>query len=167
MKKLLSVLILFVLLFGVSAVSEDDWLTFSEDPNNLAGEWIDTVSERATLSVFYDEFAENGNPYSVIISWANSAFETYEWFFTGTFEDIDDGCIVSTDCVKTIIRFSEDEEMEFALETVYENGVCRLTLLDGLLYWQDHSENAGKDCAFERLDETAFTFDGEGFGDWE
>ena len=65
MKKLLSVLILFVLLFGVSAVSEDDWLTFSEDPNNLAGEWFDTVSERATLSVFYDEFAENGNPQAV------------------------------------------------------------------------------------------------------
>jgi len=165
MKKLISVLVLIALLFSISAFAEDEWFVFAEDPNNLAGEWVDTVSERAALTIFYDGAAEDGNVYSVLISWSSSASATFEWFFTGYYEDIDDGCIVSTDCTKSLITFSEGDELEFDLTVLYENGACRLTLLDGILYWQDNSENAGKDCAFERFESMSFVFEGDGFAE--
>lgn len=172
MKKFtLSVLALaLALLLSLTAFSEEDWFFasdgFAQDPHGISGEYMDSVSQRASLYIYYDEEADPENSYTITIQWGNSAFETVEWYMTGRYEAVEEGRIVSVDCEKSIVTYSGENAMDFSLTTVYTDGECTLTLIDGILYWEDGTENAGESCRFEKTDESDFFSEAGDLEDW-
>lgn len=109
---------------------------------NLIGEYMDTLSERASLHV---ECIEN-NRALMIITWANSAFETVEWLFTADYDE-ETGEITYSDCIKSILTYDEDDNESAIAE--YTDGTGMLTVTDDWhLEWRDGTENLICDFVF-------------------
>lgn len=127
-----------------SMEAEEDYAEDGQNPvMNLVGSYADRVGQRARLDILCD--GDEGA--IVVISWANSAFETVYWTFTGDY-DMESNTISYKDCVKEIITFNDDGDA--AVETVYENGTGLLTVTEEWdILWTDDAENAGEGCVFE------------------
>ena len=115
----------------------------------LVGYWYDESSSRAYMDITYDS-----GIFSIIIHWANSAWEYYEWRMNGVLDLSEAGRgleaqILSDDCAMYYICFDEDG-VSSREQLVYRNGEARFDLVNGILYWYDATENAGEDCMFEK-----------------
>ena len=110
----------------------------------LAGEWQDTVSQRAMMTIDAGE----GDTYDVEINWGSSADETTTWTFSGTF-DTAGGFLYYEDCQKVTTTADKDGNIQEKVE--YENGEGAISYYDGYLRWEDKKEDAGKDCKFEYI----------------
>ena len=113
------------------------------------GYWYDESSSRAYMDITYDS-----GIFSIIIHWANSAWEYYEWRMNGVLDLSEAGRgleaqILSDDCAMYYICFDEDG-ISSREQLVYRNGEARFDLVNGILYWYDATENAGEDCMFEK-----------------
>ena len=110
---------------------------------NLVGYYQDKTSQRAHM--FIDCLGMDSA--SVEIRWANSAFETVVWTFTGICDE-NDLSIEYTDCAQNVEQYADDGSV--TVINVYENGTGRLTVdSDWSILWQDDVENAGEGCVFE------------------
>ena len=112
---------------------------------NLIGGYMDKLSERASMFINCIGTDEA----DIMISWANSAFETVVWRMSGHY-DTEANLIKYEDCVKTIETYDENGNGTF--ETVYENGTGTLFVSeDWNILWQDdqNEEVNGVVCEFE------------------
>ena len=125
----------------LSAAEEEDY----EEAQNFLGTW---VCDRATIEVTENEDAA----YRFTVSWAGSAFEeavwTYDCAYYGEYREMRN----YEGGVKRVDTYGEDGEV-VSSETVYEDGEVTF-MIDGsgALYWNDITEAAGADMAFERGD---------------
>jgi len=117
---------------------------------DMLGEWQDSWSQRAGMTV-----AREGEGFSVVIRWADSAFVTNEWRMTGVYEDVEDGRIACNGtCSYYYMEYSDDGSV--TEEAVYENGSAHITYVNGMLYWFDAQEGAGDECMFERVPDALY-----------
>lgn len=126
---------------GVSPVPDED-MDGQNPAMNIIGFYADKTSERATMNIaaLEEDLAD------VTIMWANSAFETVEWMFTGVV-DPDTFTVTYTGCEKRICTY--DEAGNETISSVYTDGEGTLTFTDdGSVLWADSKENAGADCVF-------------------
>ena len=109
---------------------------------NLIGSYADKTSQRASMVIE----CEGQSGAKVEISWANSAFETVLWEFTGAF-NAEDNTIVYDNCVCSTLTYDEDN-FETAILN-YADGTGKLVVgEDWTITWVDDKEDAGKDCVF-------------------
>ena len=111
---------------------------------DFVGDWIDSVSERATMKIT----SNDGVYFDVEINWADSAADSTQWRMTGTY-DPNENAIEYNSGQKISIT---DPELsgDVKNELVYEDGSGLLKLEDGKLLWQDDKEEAAERTAFER-----------------
>lgn len=107
------------------------------------GTWQDTWSQRATM-----EIGKNNGYYEIVIKWPSGANETTVWMMWGV--DGEGGSIFCDYSEKTIKYY--DEYGNSDVYSVYMGGQATLYIYDGYLYWEDHMEDAGSNCCFEKVD---------------
>ena len=148
-QRYLALLLLFLCTLSLLACeSEEKKSNSGEAPSasediheEFLGGWYDPDRPRVYMTVAY----ENGD-YNVCIRWNDSAFQVYEWRFTGRYEG---DRLVSSLCSKVLITYTS--ETTFTEDVIYQNGVAALYFNeDGKLCWQDTKENAGVDCRFQK-----------------
>ena len=109
----------------------------SDEPHT--GTYVEVVAGRGIIIV-----NKVGDVYSVVINWSDSAFESFEWVFSGTFDD--EGVLEYDDCIKKDIVYEVEEEG--TVSKVYENGTGRLRLTGEGLIWEDDIEHTADDANF-------------------
>lgn len=114
---------------------------------NLAGEWQDSTSGRASMTV------ENCVDHAFItVRWGDSANTTYEWTMNVTMgpEEADGTNKLSyTDCSKRVV--SSDGTTE-TVTVIYEDGEGYFTLNQGgFLLWDGAAEENCTGCVFEQF----------------
>lgn len=117
----------------------------SESPGlNFVGQWQDSYSQRASLKI------ENKNEvYSLMINWGISAAETMQWRMTGTYSSGEKTGVISQDCTKVRIYSKGTEILE---EVIYTEGEAFFYIQNGILYWEDFTEQIGDKCTFEKFE---------------
>ena len=110
----------------------------------LVGEYADSVSQRATMTL---EQNENGGV-SAFVSWASSASDCIEWKMTLRLGE--DGLLSYNDCEARNVSYGDDGVETFS-ETVYENGSGFFTPADGKLLWNGAADKACLECVFEKM----------------
>ncbi|MBR6473545.1 MAG: hypothetical protein IKS99_07475 [Firmicutes bacterium] len=122
---------------------EEDLATLQETAENSTephtGTYIEIVAGRGIIIV--NKFTD---VYSVVVNWSDSAYESYEWTFTGNFDS--DGVLEYSDCLKKDIVYEVEEEGEVSV--VYKNGTGRLRLTGEGLIWEDDMEHVADDADF-------------------
>lgn len=112
----------------------------------FVGKWLDTHSGRCQMSIACDD----GVHFRIEIEWAQSAAENYRWELTGTYSEEEEGILYTGAEIYEI--YNDDGSSEES--RVYEDGEGIIYIVrNGKLYWEDHNENAGDDCVFEKVDE--------------
>lgn len=131
--------------FSIEPETEEEYAEDGQNPvMNIVGGYMDKLSERACMFVN----CMGTDEADIMISWANSAFETVVWRMTGHY-DTEANMIRYTDCVETIETYDEDGNGSY--ETVYENGTGTLFITeDWNILWQDdqNEEVNGVVCEF-------------------
>ena len=139
-RSMLCLLMALLLTLGMTACSAKEEQEFSAD--DMIGIWGDNVAGRATLDI---RAAEETGKYDILVSWGNSAAQTYIW--TMTAKATDNNVLSYEDCTHTIVTFSENNEE--SIEEVYINGHGTFTLLStNEIQWDDNIENAAEDLLF-------------------
>jgi len=110
---------------------------------DMLGEWYGVDNPRVNMTVTRD-----GEEFSVVVRWSDSAFAYYDWRMTGTYEEMEDGRIVSDNCEKYYVEYTD--ETNFEEELLYDGGSAHITYVNGMLHWFDAEEDAGADCMFEK-----------------
>ena len=119
---------------------------------NLAGEYQDKTSQRATATLISDP--EVGNV-KISVMWSGSATEATKWEMTA---EIDGSKLVYKDCKRVEMIFAEDGDAASEPEetVVYENGEGYFEISDdGALKWTGAADEECQDCVFEPLVEEA------------
>ena len=126
---------------------------------DLAGEYQDEWSQRASATVIANTEAQNVN---ITINWSGSATESAEWTMSAVKEG---NKLVYSDCTKRTTFVSEDMDEEGtgdedgmgggAEETVeYEGGSGSFEISgDGKLLWNGASEEDCQNCVFAKVSE--------------
>ncbi|MBO5994234.1 MAG: hypothetical protein J6Q41_01825 [Firmicutes bacterium] len=109
----------------------------SDEP--YTGTYVEVVAGRGIIII-----NKVADVYSVVINWSDSAFESYEWVFSGDFDD--EGVLEYDDCIKKDIVYEVEEEG--TVSKVYENGTGRLRLTDEGVIWEDDIEHTADDANF-------------------
>lgn len=134
-------------------------LPYNDDPDGLSGDYKDSVSKKASLSLSYDNTREI---YGIVVEWPKSETVNDVWVMTGYMNDSDQ--IVYEDCIYVTIDDSKadqedstesasDETFSYATggETLnYESGEGYITVKDGKLYWDGAADEDCKECVFEK-----------------
>ena len=154
MKKLLTVLMALVLALGMTGIAlaeaeEEPVPQPAPDPDLFSGTW---QADRATAEFFWEE-----EGYRVMIRWAGSAFDEYQWEYSCYYypENRTAVSMPFGSCRK--VTYGEDGE-ETASETLYDDGQATFSFDEnGMLLWKDEKEDAGKDLRFEKIPEDLFS----------
>lgn len=155
MKKVFSLLLVFVMLFALTACAAKDAPKGSEageaetaaadDGQNPVMNFVGTyASGRASILVEAD--GADGAKFTV--TWGSSAWEHSEWVMSGRF-DPETLTVEYSDCVRTDVEFAEDGSVK-SETVVYENGfgTVRFDADDGSLRWKDDKEHMADDMVF-------------------
>ena len=109
----------------------------------LPGEYQDSVSQRATMTV-----EDNGDEtVHMLVSWANSAFETMQWEMNAKLGE--DGLLYYTDGTASLITTADDGTEEVNVTGVNVEGY--FSIADGVLYWNGAADESCRECAFEKM----------------
>ena len=100
---------------------------------SLAGQWQDTISQRASMSIA----ATGDNQYQVDIYWSSSASEMSHWTFAGTF-DVANNSLTYTDGTYIVETTTDDGTTSEEIVSTSESG--SLVLEADQLRWYDNSE---------------------------
>lgn len=129
MKKVLITVFAIVMAIAMTACG-----TQSSDLPDLSGTFQDENSGRAALSLEKTE----GDNYDILIEWAQSASEQYEWRASGTF---DGDKIEYTNGEKHLYEYGENGDV-LKNEVVAENQKGVITVGEGLsITWQGEEED--------------------------
>lgn len=145
-RSVLCLLMALVLMAGLAACTAKEEPAgepeFSAD--EMIGVWADNVAGRATIEIAP---AEEAGRYAILVSWGNSAFETYQWTMTAA--PTENNVLYYDDCVKTIVSLPETEGEEEKIEEVYTGGHGQFVLLStNEIQWTDDIEDAAGDLLF-------------------
>jgi len=146
MKKILAILLIFVMIFSLTACGDSK---AKEIYDEIEGEYSDSIAQRA-----YMEVTENGNKGVIIkIWWGSSAAEKDFWSMTAKY-DSKDGLLKYDDCKHEIITFSDEEGAEETTELVADklSGYFEIDLKNETLTWSGASEESCKDTVFVDFD---------------
>lgn len=110
---------------------------------SLAGEYQDSVSERAMMTVT----ANGSEGIGIEVSWGNSAFESCEWKMTAARGE--DGLLYYTDCVSTVLKTAEDGTE--SVDTLSTDGEGFFSESEGKLLWNGAADENCRECVFEKL----------------
>ncbi len=116
---------------------------FGDHTSEYVGTWWDTYSQRCNMKISsYD-----GASYDIDINWSSSASENTHWSFYGTYDEMAGGIRYYGSRIEE--SYLDNGEMQ---ETyVYSDGEGFIWVGDdGMLYWDDHVEQQGADCSFEK-----------------
>lgn len=120
----------------------ENCLKQANDPNGIAGNYADSTSQRATMTIYkFDEL------YDITVRWPNSASEYKDWYISGTLKDNKisyGGEYISTYTV------AEDGN-ETCTDSTATNNLGYFEIKDGKLYWTGAAESQCKECVFEKL----------------
>lgn len=113
----------------------------------LAGNWADSVSERAVAELTPDSACG----IRIEVSWADSAFDTNVWVMNAALGE--EGLLSYDDLTETHI--TTDDEGNEASEIIREGGSGYLSYHEeeGILYWDGADDEALAGCAFVRIPE--------------
>lgn len=161
MKKMLSMLLVFAMIFALAACASksapeapetpaaepetSNAPTAAEDGQNPVMNYIGNYAcDRASMLIE----ADGADSTKISVTWGSSAFEHSEWVMTGTF-DADTLRIAYSDCTRKDVAFSEDGSSE-SETVVYENGSGRIIFSeDGAsLTWEDDEEQMADGMTF-------------------
>ena len=115
----------------------------SESDAPHTGTYVEATAGRGIIIV-----NKVGDVYSVVVNWSDSAYESYEWVFSGEFDDR--GVLEYSDCIKKDIVYEVEEEG--TVSKIYEDGTGRLRLTDDGLIWEDDIEHIADDISFINTD---------------
>lgn len=132
-----------------------DYIAFGDPPaepinttpqhiiNQYVGHWGDFMSQRCMMNIEY-----YNNVFTIELSWGNSASSTARWLFTGAYDSVSNTIQYSNGRHYTTETLDSGEQSE---TTHYSNGSGYFFLADdGYIYWEDHTENQGASCIFEK-----------------
>ena len=145
MKKLLSILLAFAMIFSMAACSSKEEVPAEEEGQNPVMNFVgDYASDRCTITVEAGE----GKVANFTIDWASSAAERSEWTMSGEFDE-ENNSVYYHDCTKKDQVFAEDGSVS-SEETVYEGGHGTFTFNpeDNTLTWTDDIENIADGAVF-------------------
>lgn len=118
----------------------------TEIHNEFAGTWWDIHSQRCNMNIEL-----SGDVYYIDINWSSSANENTHWSFTGSYDNTKGGILYSGS--KTDTYYTEQGYKHENI--VYSDGKGLIRIDNsGALYWDDYKEQAGKNCCFEKEDNT-------------
>mgnify|MGYP003290210837 CR=1 FL=1 len=106
--------------------------------------YADRVSQRATLFIYEEEDVLGAD-----ICWGDSADVTHHWSYIGTRDENDSSVI---HLIGTYV-IENTENGGFTENIVFEDGEAILTYTDGIYYWKDFVNDAGKDCEFVSMED--------------
>lgn len=142
MKKLLIVLMSLMMVLSLSACQKkeeviDDNIPVSI-PEDYQGIYTDNVAGRANVEV-----SEVG----IIITWANSAAEVYQYEFPTTYDEANNQITYANGVLKDVVFAEDGTSTE---EVVYSDGTGYFKIDGEDLIWHDDKENT--DTTFVRVD---------------
>ena len=123
----------------------DDWYGGSTP---AAGGYVGSWGDRCSQRCYMDIESYDGISYNIDINWSSSAQENTHWSFSGTYDEGEGGIHYYGSKIEEY--YPDNGEMQ---ETyAYSDGEGLIWIGDdGLLYWNDYTENAGSDCEFEKI----------------
>lgn len=114
----------------------------------LEGEWWDMNSQRCHM----ETYSVDNDRLNITIHWSSGAYEGTTWYMDAYYDSAT-GYLEYRNGKQIHYLYSETAgDLE---ETVYADGTGRFYLSEGYLYWVDDNENRGKDCYFEKDNETS------------
>ena len=152
MKKVLAVILVFVMVFCFAACGNDaagdetkvDESMYPVVYDELVGQYQDTVSMRAVANI---ERTQDGC--FMVVSWGNSATESVVWEMT---LEYDGEKLNYKDCKTSLVTYGDDDSFEE--EVLSENGEGYFVLTNGgFLNWEGASDEQCKTCSFEKMEE--------------
>ncbi len=111
--------------------------------DRYVGEWMDEVSQRASLSIIP---TDNFGVYSVLLHWGSSADTARQWLMTASYEDA--GRIHYTDGSCRDVTLHEVGDMEE--QVLWEGSEGSFSLEAGKLRWEDNQEETSAELSFVR-----------------
>lgn len=132
-----------------------DYIAFGDPPaepinttpqhiiSQYVGHWGDFMSRRCMMTIEY-----YNNMFTFELSWGNGASSTSKWLFTGSYDSVSNTVRYSNGRHYTMETSDSGEQQEIIH---YTNGSGYFFLADdGYIYWEDHTENQGVNCIFEK-----------------
>ncbi|SEP94021.1 Putative cell wall binding repeat-containing protein [Lachnospiraceae bacterium NE2001] len=108
---------------------------------DYSGTYVESIAKRATFTIK----ATANDFYEVNVRWPGSAWEVYEYTFTGTFDK--DGVLKYKDCLKTLATYDEDGNA--SRSNVLKNGTGSIKINEkGELKWTNDNEYLDEDTVF-------------------
>ena len=113
---------------------------------DYSGTYVDTFAGRAVVTV---EKLGGDDQYSVSVRWPNSAYQTYEWYMTGTMDMT--GTLKYTDGTKKVTEY--DKTGGSTSKNVYTKLTGTINIKDEVLTWKEDKENIAKGNEFKKSEE--------------
>lgn len=121
----------------------DGHLTIPDHTAEYTGMWWDTYSQRCNMEIS----SSDGIYYNIDINWGDSASENTHWSFGGTYDEETGGIHYYGSRIEEYYPDEGDVQETY----VYSDGEGFIWIGDdGMLYWDDYTEQQGADCAFRR-----------------
>lgn len=125
-----------------NAGPSDEYLALAEVLDPLSGEYMDSVGQRASLSV-----TSYGTSAQFEIHWGDSATESHEWTMEVTVED---GKLVYSNCESWLVTYVEDG-VDPEMELLSMGGTGYFEIDGEKLLWTGAEEDNCKECVFEKI----------------
>ena len=138
MKKIIMIAAVIAMVFAFAGCGGE---TVQNEQVLTTGEYQDSVSQRATALVDYDE---DDNVYYITIDWSSSASEYTEWSMTAKYED---GKLVYKNCQEKI--FETEENGDATVTLVCSDGEGSFDVEDGKFMWTGAAYENCRECVFE------------------
>lgn len=118
-------------------------LTIPDHTAEYTGMWWDTYSQQCNMEIS----SSDGIYYNIDINWGDSASENTHWSLGGTYDEETGGIHYYGSRIEEYYPDEGDVQETY----VYSDGEGFIWIGDdGMLYWDDYTEQQGADCAFHR-----------------
>ncbi|MCQ2553183.1 MAG: hypothetical protein MJ150_02640, partial [Clostridia bacterium] len=118
-----------------------EYMQKAEMIGDLMGEYIDSVSGRATLMVVQGMSSD----LVMEVAWADSAFETYYWRMSCDI-DVNNLTLNYTDCESYVVKV--DANGNETSKTIYNDGKGYFSLYGDVIKWNGAEEPSCQNCEF-------------------
>lgn len=129
-------------LFSGYAFDLETALKNASDPNHIAGSYVDSVSQRATMNILkFDDL------YDITVIWPDSASKETQWYISASLKD---GKLVYGGEQIMIYEFDENGNEEF-IDSKESNYAGYFEIKDEKIYWTGAEQDQCKECIFEKM----------------
>ena len=107
------------------------------------GEWWDANGESCSLDIA----CEDGIHYFIDINWSDGTKDNTHWSFAGTYDKNQKG--ITYQGSKNKEHYPQGQDLQ--ITGIYTDGTGLIYIdTEGMLHWDDHTENAGAGCIFQK-----------------